>query len=342
VPVMLLLLLVGPRLLPEYRDPNAGRPDFPSTLLSLITMLSVIYGLKRLAEAGLAVVPLFSLVFGLLVGAVFVRRQLALDDPLIDLRLFRVPAFTASLLTYGLSILTLFGGFLFLPQYLQLVRGLSPFAAGLWTLPWAFAFVVGSLLTPRLSRRFRPHVLMSLGLVAGAFGFGVFAFIDEGTTFWTFAGATTLFSLGLSPVFTLTTDLIVGAAPPEHAGAAAAMSETSAELGGALGIAVFGSIGIAVYRSEFGADALGLLEPSAREAAVATLGGAVTSAAELPAQVGAAVLASARSAFIDGIRLCAALSCSSALILAVFVWRGLRRGPEPDAQQGEPATLESS
>ena len=80
---------------------------------------------------------------GIAIGAVFVRRQLRLPDPLLDLRLFRVRGFSASLATYGLSILLLFGGFLFLPQYLQLVLGLSPFRAGLWTLPWAVAFVGG-------------------------------------------------------------------------------------------------------------------------------------------------------------------------------------------------------
>src|SRR6185436_6200241 len=105
---------------------------------------------------------------GLGVGALFVRRQLRLPDPLLDLRLFRTPAFAASLATYGTSILLLFGGFLFLPQFLQLVLGMTPFRSGLWTLPWALAFVVGSTATPRLVRRFRPAFLMAAGLAFSA------------------------------------------------------------------------------------------------------------------------------------------------------------------------------
>src|SRR4051794_13041985 len=124
VPVMVLLLTVGPPLLPEYRDPAAGRLDPISALLSLLAVLAAIFGIKRIAQDGLAVSPVLFIVTGLALGAAFVRRQVRLPDPLIDLRLFRMPAFSASLATYGLSILFSFGGFLFLPQYLQLVLGL--------------------------------------------------------------------------------------------------------------------------------------------------------------------------------------------------------------------------
>ena len=157
VPVMVLILVVGPVLLPEYKDENAGRPDVRSAVLSLAAMLLAIYGLKRIAQDGLGVAPVLFILAGLAVGVLFVRRQLSLADPMIDLRLFSVPAFSASLATYGLSILILFGGFLFLPQYLQLVRGLTPFQAALWTLPWALSFIVGSTATPPLAKRARPR-----------------------------------------------------------------------------------------------------------------------------------------------------------------------------------------
>jgi DHA2 family multidrug resistance protein-like MFS transporter len=121
------------------------------------------------------------------------------------------------LATYGLTILILFGGFLFLPQYLQLVLGLSPFDAGLWTVPWALAFVVGSLVTPPLARIVRPAVLMPVGLALSAIGYWMITGFDSATGFASFALASIIFSLGTSPVFTLTTDLIIGAAPPELA-----------------------------------------------------------------------------------------------------------------------------
>jgi MFS transporter, DHA2 family, multidrug resistance protein len=340
VPVMLLLLVVGPRLLPEYRDPDAGRPDVLSAALSLAAVLFLIFGLKQIAQDGLSPLRVLPMVLGLLFGFVFVRRQLRLRDPLIDLRLFRLPAFSASLLVYGLSILVMFGGFLFLPQYLQLVRGLTPFEAGVWTLPWALAFVVGSLVTPRLSRRVRPSVLMPLGMAFSALGFGVFALIDAETSFWVFAAGSTVFSLGLVPVFTLTTDLIVGAAPPERAGAAAAISETSAEFGGALGIAVFGSIGVAAYRSGIAGSIPPGVPANAAEAASSTLGSAAAAAALLPDSAGNALLAVARAAFVDSIRLCAALSTLGALALAVFAARALRSARTPQEHQPpEPITL---
>jgi MFS transporter, DHA2 family, multidrug resistance protein len=324
VPVMVLLLVVGPMLLPEYRDPEAGRPDLMSAAMSLAAVLAAIYGLKRIAQDGLGWLPTLSILAGLAIGVAFVRRQLTLADPLIDLRLFRVPGFSASLATYGLGIIVLFGGFLFLPQYLQLVLGLSPLQAGLWSVPWGAAFVVGSMLTPTIVRRVRPAFVMAAGLALAAPGFAVFTQVDAASGLAVFVAGTVAFSLGLAPVFTLTTDLIVGSAPPERAGAASAISETSAEFGGALGIAVFGSIGIAVYRN-FMADAIPAgLPPDAAEAARATLGGAVAAAGQLPGQLGPALVDAAREAFIRGLQATAAISVVGSLALAVFTVVALR------------------
>ncbi|HEX2030174.1 MAG TPA: MFS transporter, partial [Actinomycetota bacterium] len=230
VPVMALLLLLGPRLLPEYRDPTAGRPDLASAALSLAAVLAAIFGLKQLAQDGWGWAPAVAIVGGAALGGAFVRRQRRLADPLIDLRLFRAPGFSAALATYGLGVVIVFGGFLFLPQYLQLVLGLSPLEAGLWTVPWALAFVVGSQLTPRLARRFHPASLMAGGMVLAAAGFAAFVRLDEASGFPLFLAGSVIFSLGLAPVFTLAIDLIVGVAPPERAGAASGIAETAAEL----------------------------------------------------------------------------------------------------------------
>jgi MFS transporter, DHA2 family, multidrug resistance protein len=333
VPVMLLLLAVGPALLPEYRDPAAGRLDVFSAALSLTAILAVIFGLKVIAQDGPGAVPVLAIVAGLAMGAAFVRRQLTLDDPLIDLRLFGLPGFSASLAAYGLGILAVFGGFLFLPQYLQLVRGLSPFESGFWTLPWAVAFVLGSLVTPILARRVRPARLMTLGLLLATAGFAVFGGLDGSTTFATFALGTFAFSLGMSPVFTLATDLVIGSAPPERAGAASAISETSAEFGGALGIAIFGSIGVAVYRSAM-ADAVPPEVPlEAAAAARATLGGALATARELPGSLGPELTDAARTAFIRGVRICAGISTAGALALALLpalLLRSVRPSSDPE------------
>src|SRR6185312_4330492 len=131
VPVMLMLLILGPVLLPEFRDPEAGHMDPLSAAQSVVAVLGVIYGIKRLAEDGRALLPIVSILVGLAVGVIFFRRERRLADPLIDLRLFSAPAFSAALATNVLGLFMVLGSFLFITQYLQLVLGMGPLEAGL-------------------------------------------------------------------------------------------------------------------------------------------------------------------------------------------------------------------
>jgi MFS transporter, DHA2 family, multidrug resistance protein len=339
LPVMALLLLLGPRVLPEYRDPDAGRLDLASAAMSLVAVLSVVFGLKQLAQNGIGPLPVAAVVVGLAVGVLFVRRQLDLDDPMIDLRLFRSRAFNASLATNLLGIFIVVGYFLFVAQYLQLVLGLSPLQAGLWSLPSAFGFIVGSNLAPRILRRVRPAWVIGAGLGMGAIGLGVLTQVggSHDADLAILAGASLLISLGLAPVFTATTDLVVSSAPPERAGAASGISETGAELGGALGIAILGSIGVAVYRGQL-ADTLPAGIPS-QAAAIArdTLGGAVGVAAQLPASAGVALADAAREAFARGMQLTVSLSATVAVVVAVMATILLREVPViAQAEPGQP------
>jgi MFS transporter, DHA2 family, multidrug resistance protein len=325
VPVMLLLLVLGPVLLPEFRDPKASRLDLFSAALSLTAVLAVIYGLKRIAEDGLGWLPALSIAAGLGVGVAFVQRQRRLAHPLIDLRLFRVPAFTASLATYTLGTFVVFGAYVFIAQYLQLVLGLSPLQAGLATVPSMAAFVVGSMLVPPIARRIRPAYLIGAGLVLSAGGLGVLTRVHGPSGLAVIVIGSVIYSLGFSPVVILATDLIVGSAPVERAGAASAISETSSELGGALGIAVLGSIGVAVYRSIM-ADGVPIgVPPEAGAVAQATLGGAVAVAAHLPDHLGVELLGAARGAFTQAFQLTAAISAAVALAMAVATVILLRR-----------------
>jgi DHA2 family multidrug resistance protein-like MFS transporter len=344
LPVMALLLILGPRVLPEYRAPDAGRLDLVSAVMSLVAVLAVVFGLKLFAQDGLGRLPAAAVLVGLLVGVLFARRQLRLADPMIDLRLFRTTAFNAALATNLLGIFIVVGYFLFVAQYLQLVLGLSPLQAGLWSLPSAAGFIVGSNLAPRILRRIRPAYVIGAGLAMAAIGLGVLTQVggSPDADLAILAGASLLVSLGLAPVFTATTDLVVSSAPPERAGAASGISETGAELGGALGIAILGSIGVAVYRGEL-ADTLPAGVPSQAAAVVRdTLGGAVGVAAQLPEGLGVALLAAAREAFTQGLQLTAALSAAVAVAIAVLATVLLRDVPvsAPQAEPGErPAPL---
>ncbi|WP_119419384.1 MFS transporter [Desertibaculum subflavum] len=328
VPIMLLLLAVAPLLLPEYRDPQAGRMDLASAALSLAAVLAVIWGVKQVAVHGFTGEALLATAAGIALAAIFARRQRRLADPLIDLRLFRTPAFGAALVTNLLALFVAFGCFLLVAQYLQLVLGLTPLVAGLWTVPSSLGFVVGSMFAPMILRRFRVATVLVGGLCFAAAGFAVLAALGPQGDLVVLVGGTVVFALGLAPVVTLTTDLVVGAAPPERAGAASAMSETAAELGGALGIAVLGSIAAAIYRAQMAEAAGEGLPPAALATARDTLGGAYTIAAGLPGHLGAGLLTLAREAFVAALQSAVMISAAVVLAAALLVML-LLRNPRP-------------
>ncbi|TGM58431.1 MFS transporter [Leptospira adleri] len=319
VPVMILLLIVGPKLLPEFKDPSAGKLDIPSSVLSLISVLSIIFGLKQVAEYGWGILSILTIVFGLLVGVFFINRQKNLKDPMIDLELFRVPAFSAALVANSLTIFVGLGSFLFLAQYLQLVLGLSPMEAGLWTLPSAAGNVVGSLTVPMIVRRIRPALVVAGGLVLTVIGMSLYSLVNDQSGLAYIVVGSVILSLGICSVVIIGTDIIVGAAPPEKAGAAASISETGVEFGGVLGIAVLGSIGTAVYKNRMKGVIPEGISPESAEAAKGTLGAAVGIAKELPEQLGHSLLIPAKQAFTDSFQLVSILCAGIALVLAVIV-----------------------
>ena len=332
VPVMVLVLVLGPVLLPEFRDPKASRFDLVSAALSLVAVLAMVYGVKKLAENGFGPVPAVSFLVGSAVGLAFLRRQQKLAEPLVDLRLFRRPAFTGALTANTLSLFLIFGTFFLVAQYLQLVLGFSPLRAGLWSVPSSLGFIAGSLLlAPALLRRHGAGMTMTYGLAVAAIGLLLLTQLPgsggHGLAL-TLVGSS-LLALGVSPVVTLATDLIVGAVPPEQAGQASGLSETGTELGGALGIALLGSITTAVYRSQL-PDAL----PAGVQ--VQTLSDAARSAASLPDRVGAPLLGSAREAFAQGLHLAAIVSAVLAVLLAVLAATVLRRRPAAEENGTRP------
>jgi MFS transporter, DHA2 family, multidrug resistance protein len=344
VPVMCLLLAIGPRLLPEFRDPAAGRLDLVSAGLSVVGVLAVVYGLKDMAENGLGQTPLLSIGFGLLVGVLFVRRQTRLADPLIDLRLFRSRRFSASLTANTLSLAIAFGIFLFIAQYLQLVLGYSPLEAGLWTVPSSGGFIAGSMLAPVLVRIVRPAYVVAGGLVVTAAGLALLAQAEAGSSVALVVTASVIIALGVAPPVTLGTDLVVGCVPPERAGVASGISETGAELGGALGIAVLGSIGVAVYRNEIAEAVPSGVPLEASETSKDTLGGATQAVESLPGELGEPLLDAAREAFTQGMQVAAFTGAAVALataILAALLLR--RRGPAPPQEEAvAPASVAAS
>jgi DHA2 family multidrug resistance protein-like MFS transporter len=327
LPVMGALLVLGPRLLPEYRDPGAGRLDLVSSAMSVAALLTIVYGLKQMAQYGVDATSALAVAIGVGLGVAWVRRQRRSADPMIDLSLFTHRAFSTALAVNVLAVLVMVGSMLFLAQYQMLVLGQTPFEAGLWSVPAAAGFVVSSQLAPRLLAGVAPARVVAGGLAVTAAGLVVLTQVQVAYGLAALVTSAVLVSLGMGPVFGLTTELIVGSAPTEKAGAASGISETAFELGGALGIAALGSIAAAWYRSGVGPAVHGLPTPIA-DAARDTLGGAVTVAGELPAPVGSALLDAARGAFVAGMQVTAAGAAVLALVLAGVVLVALRTPAE--------------
>ncbi|MFD8014043.1 MFS transporter [Streptomyces sp. NPDC058955] len=319
VPVMLVLLVAGPRLLPEYKEPGGGRLDLVSVVLSLAAVLPVIHGLKELARHGWAVVPLLTLVGGVAVGAVFVARQRRIEHPLLDLGLLRGRGFAAALAVLLVSMIATAGSYLFITGYLQLVAGLSPMEAGLWMVPSAVASIVAAQLAPTLARRFPVHLVVAGGLLVAALGYGLLVLVGPaGGMPLLVAGFVAAF-FGGGPIGALGTALVVGSAPPERAGSAAALSSVCGDLGAALGVALLGSLGTAVYQGTVTVPEG--VSPQLAEAVRNGADSALVAAQSLPAgtaETAGRVLDAAREAYTNGLNaagaVCAVIAVASAAI----------------------------
>jgi DHA2 family multidrug resistance protein-like MFS transporter len=313
VPVAGLLLVVGPRLLPEYRDRTAGRIDLTSVVLTLATALPVVYGIKELARHGWRPLPVATLLLGVVAAVAFGRRQRRLADPLLDLRMFRNRNFSTAL--GGQLCYSVVGGgiMLFMMLYFQLVVGMSTLQAGLAMVPGMAGATLGFLVGPRLATRIRPAYVIAAGMAGSCAA--LLAFTQVGAS----AGTATLvigfavFSFCGAPLVALGTNLVIGSAAPEKAGAAGSMAQLSNEFGGTLGGALLGTVGFAVYRRLIAGELPPELAGSPAAAARDSVVGAAGAAGQLPEPAGAALLAAAHRSFADALNVVAG---TGALILA--------------------------
>jgi MFS transporter, DHA2 family, multidrug resistance protein len=316
VPFMVALLVLAPIVVREHKGSAHGRLDLVSVAVSVVALTALVYGIKSLAEHGLASTAVATFAAGLVLGIVFVRRQLRLTEPLLDVDLFRLPVFRASVLANLMSICGMTGMLFAISQYLQLVLGLRPLTAGLLLLPGAAVTFGAGLLAARLARTIRLQVLIPVGLLLGTAGYTVLAFLGSGQgAAVQLVVAFVVLCAGAGLAETLTNDAILSAAPAHRTGAASAISETAYEVGAVLGTTVLGSVLNAVYRHQ-------VEVPAGAEAARETLGAAVEVSARVPG--GEALLASAREAFTHGLDATAVAGAVLTLGAAVVVWRTLR------------------
>ncbi|MET7570480.1 MFS transporter [Streptomyces sp. NPDC005492] len=317
LPVMAVLVLVGIKTLPESKNPNPGPWDLLSVTLSLVGMIATVYAVKEAATHGFTATTAAAGLLGVAALYGFVRRQLTMPVPLLDMRLFRNRGFSGAVLADLLTILGLSGLVFFLSQYLQLVQGRSPFEAGLAEIPAAMGAVAAGLVAGRAARRFSVRAIVAGGLAAVGLALAVLTTVDRSTGYPLLGAALLVVGVGAGFSFTVTADVILSSVPKEQAGAASAVSETAYELGAALGIAVLGSIVTGVYR-DFTAPT------GTPSGAHESLGGAVEAAAGMPREAAQQMLASAREAFVDGLSIAVGAGAIVLLATAVAAWFMLR------------------
>jgi DHA2 family multidrug resistance protein-like MFS transporter len=329
VPFMVLLLVTGHFLLPEFRDPGAGRLDLASVALSLAAILPFIYGLKEVARHGASTAALAAIVAGVGFGSVFVRRQRRLASPLLDLKLFASRTFSVALGILLLGGVVMAGISLMSTMYLQTVLGLSPLAAGMWLIPQNIAMIAGSITAPKLAQRFKPAYVMAAGLGAAALGVLLHTQVGpEGGLPLLIAGMV-LASGGISLPMPLGTNFVMASTPPEKAGSAASIQETGGEFGVAMGVALMGSLSTFVYRAQITDTAPAGLPADAAAATRDGVAAAIATAQHLPGTVGDQLADAARAAFTTGLN---AVGVAGAVIfvgLTVLAATVLRKVGEP-------------
>ncbi|MBU3060277.1 MFS transporter [Nocardia sp. NEAU-G5] len=325
IPAMVLLLILAPLLLPEFRGARGGSFDGVSAILSLAAVMPAIYGIKEWAADGFTAARLACALAGSVIGVLFVRRQRRVPDSVLDASLFTQRAFTVSVAAQLLAMFALVGNAVFVTQYLQSVLGMSPFISALWSLAPAVLVGGAAPLAAVLAPKLGAGPVVAAGFIIAAAGFAVMATIGMHALIPILIGAG-LLGAGLVIVMTLVTDLAVGTVTPERAGAASAVLETGGELGGALGIAILGSIGAAVYRHRVETAIPADLPARAAHTLRETLGGAAGVASELPARIGDPLLSAARVAFTDGLDTMAAVGAAVMLLAALACGLLLRRG----------------
>lgn len=330
VPVLVPMLILVPLLIPESRDPSPGRIDLVSTLLSLAAMGPVVYGIKSLATEGVDAAGVGMIAVGVAAGAWFVHRQLRSESPMLDVRLFSQGSFGGAVLINLFSVIALVGFLFFVSQHLQLIAGLTPVAAGMALLPGLVAMIVAGLLVVPIARRIRPRVLVPVALSLSAAGYAIVAVNASADSVAPVVIAFVLLGIGIGAAETVSNELILSSAPPAKAGAASAVSETAYELGAVLGTAALGSILAAHYRAAIELPAA--LTTGQAESARETLAGAVTIAEDLPASVGAELVASAARAFDGGVVVTSAIGVALMLAAAVIAAIALRNPRATDAE----------
>ena len=319
VPVMAAVIIAGLWLLPESRNDQGGPIDLVSAMQSVLAIVPIVYAVKSFAHDGLTVIAAVTLLAGLIAGWLFVRRQRTLATPLIDVELFKQPAFTWAIIATVLAIFSLSGLLYFFSQYLQLVRGYSTLQAGLTELPTSLASIAIAVVVAAVVRRLGNGRSLGGGLILAAVGLLVIVVGESYGGIVVICIGLLIIGIGIGLAFTVSTDAVLGSVPADRAGAASAISETGFELGVALGIAVLGTIQDVGYRLLLGSAPSGLpgRVADAAEQSLAILSGVIERTDSRQVQL----LGQAQMAFTHAMQTTAVIAAIVLLAAAIMAAR---------------------
>ncbi|WP_024875084.1 MFS transporter [Saccharomonospora piscinae] len=336
VPVMVVLLVACPLLVPEFKNTEAGKLDLVSALLSVLAVIAFIFGLKEVARYGWQAGPILAGLAGIVLALVFVRRQLRLTEPFMDLRLFGNRSFSTMLV--GLLLYALIGGssMYYITQFLQSVSGMTPLTAAFCLLPGMVVATISATVSPMLGQRMRPAYLISGGIAGIVIPFAMFSQLDANSSPVVLIVGFAIMGLCEGPLLSLGTNLVVSSAPPEKAGSSSSMAQVANEAGGSLGVAVMGSVGAAVYVAQLDDTAPSGLSGDLLTTAQDNVASALTIAADLPGQLGEQLSSAAKSAFASGMNVFAVVCIVILIVAAVTIAALLRHVPPTGSEEAAP------
>jgi MFS transporter, DHA2 family, multidrug resistance protein len=336
VPVVVVALIAVALLLPDSRDPDPGRMDPLGVVLSVIGLILLVYGIIRGGELADFSAPsvLLPMLGGLVVLVWFVLHERRSDHPAIDLTYFKRPAFAAAVTAIALVFFALTGVTFFSAFYLQSVRGYGALEAGLLILPLAVAQMVVSLRARLIVDRFGARTVCTVGMLLVAMVLGAFVMFDASTPVWVIEVVLFVQGVAMALITPPVTVSVMQSLPREKAGSGSAVSNTFRQVGGALGVAVLGSLLSTQYRGAIEGH-LSAVPSSARQAAGESIE-ATLAAAERLGPAGKALIVPANEAFLHAMHLTALASAGVALIGALvvvfFMPDGRKKEPAPDLE----------
>ena len=325
VPILVVALASGKVLVPRSRDPEQGQLDPVGAALSIVGIVAIVYGLIQAPTDGWASPStLVAFAIGVIVLALFVAWELRVDEPMLDIRYFKIPAFSTGTGGMILVFLAMYGVMFLITQYFQLILHYSPLSSALRFLPMAPIMIVVAPMTPKLSARFGAHRTVATGMVLVAFALAMFRGLDTHTPYWYVLISIVPLVSGIALAMSPMTAAIMSAVPPRRAGAGSAMNDATRELGAALGIALMGSVAASQYVHRIN-NLTAHLPAATQHQARVSLADAIAAAQKLPSASGRLLTAGADHAFIDGVHLAVTSGAILALVAAAIVWRNLPR-----------------